>query len=201
MRVLSVPSSVPFLRTVVAALPAFVTVVGLFVDPQPDAVRSTLAQVPLDLLQFHGDEPPELCASFGRPYIKAVPVKPGPFGVGAFGTNPNGTITVGYPGFAAIAAILPLPRRADRSRSVSDIDWDEEVQVLEPSTFGKGDVIEGGRLIWEHVSLSEAVERCLGLPPADLAKVNILAANACYSAPEIETLYQRRDFPHSVGLN
>jgi phosphoribosylanthranilate isomerase len=63
-------------RTIVAALPAFVTVVGLFVDPQPDAVRSTLAQVPLDLLQFHGDERPELCASFARPYIKAVPVKP-----------------------------------------------------------------------------------------------------------------------------
>ena len=63
-------------RAIVAALPAFVTVVGLFVDPQPEAVRSTLAQVPLDLLQFHGDEPPELCASFGRPYIKAVAVKP-----------------------------------------------------------------------------------------------------------------------------
>ena len=61
---------------IVAALPAFVTVVGLFVDPQPETVRSTLAQVPLDLLQFHGNEAPELCASFGRPYIKAVPVKP-----------------------------------------------------------------------------------------------------------------------------
>ena len=63
-------------RAIINALPAFVTVVGLFVDPQPDAVRSILAEVPLDLLQFHGDEPPELCASFGRPYIKAVPVKP-----------------------------------------------------------------------------------------------------------------------------
>jgi phosphoribosylanthranilate isomerase len=64
-------------RSIVAALPAFVTVVGLFVDPQPDAVRSALAAVPLDMLQFHGDERPELCASFGRPYIKAVPVRPG----------------------------------------------------------------------------------------------------------------------------
>ena len=63
-------------RAIVATLPAFVTVVGLFVDPKPEAVRSTLAQVPLDLLQFHGNEPPEFCASFGRPYIKAVTVKP-----------------------------------------------------------------------------------------------------------------------------
>lgn len=63
-------------RAIVAALPAFVSVVGLFVDPQPDAVRGALAAVPLDLLQFHGDERPELCGSFGRPYIKAVPVRP-----------------------------------------------------------------------------------------------------------------------------
>ena len=63
-------------RAIVEALPAFVTVVGLFVDPQPEAVDAALAAVPLDLLQFHGDEPPELCASFGRPYIKALPVRP-----------------------------------------------------------------------------------------------------------------------------
>jgi len=64
-------------RTIIAALPAFVTAVGLFVDPDPDSVHAALTAVALDLLQFHGDEPPELCASFGRPYIKAVPVKPG----------------------------------------------------------------------------------------------------------------------------
>ena len=64
-------------RAVVAAVPAFVTVVGLFVDPRPDAVHATLAAVALDVLQFHGDESPQLCGSFGRPYIKAVPVRPG----------------------------------------------------------------------------------------------------------------------------
>ena len=64
-------------RAIVAALPAFVTVVALFVDPEPEAVRAALAEVPLDLLQFHGDEAPALCAGFARPYIKAVPVRPG----------------------------------------------------------------------------------------------------------------------------
>jgi phosphoribosylanthranilate isomerase len=64
-------------RAIANALPAFVTVVGLFVDPIPDAVHAALAAVPLDLLQFHGDEPPDFCAGFGRPYIKAVPVRPG----------------------------------------------------------------------------------------------------------------------------
>jgi phosphoribosylanthranilate isomerase len=64
-------------QAIAASLPAFVSVVGLFVDPQPEAVRAALAAVPLDLLQFHGDEAPVLCASFGRPYIKAVTVRPG----------------------------------------------------------------------------------------------------------------------------
>jgi len=63
-------------RAIVAALPAFVSVVGLFVDPTPEAVRAALSEVPLDLLQFHGDERPEFCSSFGRPYIKAIRVKP-----------------------------------------------------------------------------------------------------------------------------
>jgi phosphoribosylanthranilate isomerase len=63
-------------RAIAAALPAFVTVVGLFVDPQPAAVRAAIDAVALDVLQFHGDEPQALCASFGRPYIKAVPVRP-----------------------------------------------------------------------------------------------------------------------------
>jgi phosphoribosylanthranilate isomerase len=61
-------------RAIAAALPPFVTIVGLFVDPAPDHVRATLEALPLGLLQFHGAEPPELCRAFGRPYLKAVPV-------------------------------------------------------------------------------------------------------------------------------
>ena len=59
---------------IASALPPFVTTVGLFVDATAEHVREALAAVPLDLLQFHGAEPPEFCRSFGRPYIKAVPV-------------------------------------------------------------------------------------------------------------------------------
>ncbi len=61
-------------RVIAAALPPFVTIVGLFVDPAPEHVRATLKALPLDLLQFHGAEAPEFCRAFGRPYIKAVPV-------------------------------------------------------------------------------------------------------------------------------
>lgn len=62
-------------RELVNGVPPFVTATGLFVNPTAEFVKSVLAQVPLDLLQFHGDEPPELCSSFGVRWIKAVRVQ------------------------------------------------------------------------------------------------------------------------------
>jgi phosphoribosylanthranilate isomerase len=61
-------------REIVDGLPPFVTAVGLFVDPQPEDVTRVLSEVGLNLLQFHGDEEPELCTRFGLPYIKACRV-------------------------------------------------------------------------------------------------------------------------------
>jgi len=53
-----------------ATVPPFVTRVGLFVDPSVADVEMCLPY--LDLLQFHGDESPEFCARFGKPWIKAL---------------------------------------------------------------------------------------------------------------------------------
>ena len=64
-------------RDIVAALPAFVTTVGLFVNASREELNDVLAGVALDLLQFHGDETPAECESYQRPYIKALRVKPG----------------------------------------------------------------------------------------------------------------------------
>ena len=57
---------------IVRAVGPFVTTVGLFVDASRADIESVLAQVPLQLLQFHGDESPTFCASFQRPFIKAL---------------------------------------------------------------------------------------------------------------------------------
>ena len=62
-------------REIAQALPPFVKVVGLFVDPAPEEVSAALAEVPLDALQFHGVESPAFCRRFGRPYLKAIAVK------------------------------------------------------------------------------------------------------------------------------
>ncbi len=57
---------------IVAALPPFVTTVGLFVDARPGRVEAILNAVSLDCLQFHGHEAAGDCARFGRPYLKAI---------------------------------------------------------------------------------------------------------------------------------
>lgn len=57
-------------------VPPFVTRVGLFVNAEPASVREILGAVPLDLLQFHGDEDAGYCEQFGMPYIKAARVRP-----------------------------------------------------------------------------------------------------------------------------
>lgn len=59
-------------RDLIAALPPFVSTVGLFLDPEPEWVRTVLATVPLEVLQFHGREPGDFCRGFGRPYLKAI---------------------------------------------------------------------------------------------------------------------------------
>jgi phosphoribosylanthranilate isomerase len=62
---------------IVSSIPAFVTVVGLFVDAEPAFIQEVLSVVNLDLLQFHGDETPSACRQYSRPYMKAIRVKSG----------------------------------------------------------------------------------------------------------------------------
>ncbi|MFJ4373897.1 phosphoribosylanthranilate isomerase [Pseudomonas japonica] len=64
-------------REIIAALPPFVTTVGLFVNASRCELNEILEAVPLDLLQFHGDETPADCEGYNRPWIKALRVRPG----------------------------------------------------------------------------------------------------------------------------
>lgn len=63
-------------QAIVKSIPPFVSVVGLFVDADAHEVKQVLSQVHIDVLQFHGEEPPEYCRQFNRPYMKAIRVKP-----------------------------------------------------------------------------------------------------------------------------
>lgn len=65
------------LATLTKRVPAFVSIVALFVNPAPEEVRTATAAARIDLLQFHGDESPEFCEQFGKPFIKALAVDEG----------------------------------------------------------------------------------------------------------------------------
>jgi len=69
--------SIATAKSIIEALPAFITSVGLFVDADAKEVFETLKAVQLDLLQFHGDESAEYCEQFGVPYLKALRMSEG----------------------------------------------------------------------------------------------------------------------------
>ena len=62
-------------QTICSVLPGFVTSVALFLNPEEKLVKQVLADVNVDLLQFHGTESAEFCESFGKPYIKALGIE------------------------------------------------------------------------------------------------------------------------------
>lgn len=59
----------------IQSVPAFVTTVALFVDESAQEIHRVLKICQFDLLQFHGDESPEFCRQFNRPYMKAIRVR------------------------------------------------------------------------------------------------------------------------------
>lgn len=127
-------------RRLCAALPPFVTSVGLFVDADPDQVRATLARVPLDLLQFHGEEAPDYCAAFGRPWIKAVRMRPG--------IEPQALPGL-YPGAAGLLLDAYDPARAGGTGQC--FDWD-----LVPPDLAPHIVLAGGL---DPNNVAEAIRR------------------------------------------
>jgi len=64
-------------QKICAVLPPFITVVALFVDEQRKEIEKICQAVPINLLQFHGDESEKDCLGFTTPYIKAIKVRLG----------------------------------------------------------------------------------------------------------------------------
>ena len=158
-------------QQIIAALPPFVTTVGLFVDmPRPE-LQQILAQVPLDLLQFHGDESVEQCEGYGRPYIKALRVKAGDDIAALMAQYPSAsgvlldTFVEGVPGGTGLA-----------------FDWS-----LVPAELPKPVILAGGltpdnvaaaidRVRPYAVDISGGVESAKGLKDADKVRAFIRAA-------------------------
>jgi phosphoribosylanthranilate isomerase len=127
-------------RVVAEAIGPFVSRVAVLVNPQPEFVDALLAQVPIDVLQFHGEESPEFCASFGRPWLKAARVAPGLDLVRYF--TPFG---------AAAGWLLDSWRRDEYGGTGEAFDW----QVI-PQSTARPLILSGGLTA---ATVGEAVQR------------------------------------------
>jgi len=114
--------SVQQARAIIAALPPFITTVGLFVNASRCEINELLEAVPLDLLQFHGDESPADCEGYHRPWFKALRVGNGEDIAAQIARYPNAsailldTFVAGVPGgtgerfdWSLIPPTLPKP--------------------------------------------------------------------------------------------
>jgi phosphoribosylanthranilate isomerase len=158
------PRYVSFERAheIAAAMPPFVTVVGLFVDADAVRVREALGAVRLDLLQFHGSESPDYCRQFAKPFLKAISMREG---VDLHRASRD---------FAAAAALLLDTHVADvAGGSGRTFDWnriprDLGKPVILAGGLGPDNVAEAVRRVRPYaVDVSSGVEQSKGIKDHD----------------------------------
>jgi phosphoribosylanthranilate isomerase len=99
-------------QRIAASLPPLVSAVGLFVNADADWIEDVIRNVPLDLLQFHGDESPADCARYGKPFIKAIRMRP------------DIDLAAECARYAAARGVLLDSYQADRHGGTGDVfDW------------------------------------------------------------------------------
>lgn len=76
-------------RAIAFAAGPFISVTALFVNPPASLVGSIVSRVPVQLLQFHGNETAAFCETFQRPYIKAIRMRPDLDVAAAIAAHPN----------------------------------------------------------------------------------------------------------------
>ena len=60
--------------SIIRRLPSFITTVGVFVDEQPEQIEKIASWTGIDVIQLHGEEPPDMCY-YSKRTIKAIRVK------------------------------------------------------------------------------------------------------------------------------
>jgi phosphoribosylanthranilate isomerase len=156
------------------ALPPFVLRTGVFVNPSEDLVMEAIAKCGLNLLQFHGDEPPEFCTQFGVMSLKAFRIR-------------DESSLAALPKFLTDAYLLDAYSASGLGGTGEKFNWDLAVAAKQ---FGKPIFLAGG-LTPENVAaavqqvqpfavdVSSGVESAPGKKDAAKVKTFIQAAKSC----------------------
>lgn len=150
-------------QAICAVLPPFVTTVGLFVDAPAERIAAILEQVPLQMLQFHGDEPAADCSRWQRPWLKALRMRDD-VDVAALGASYR----------AAEALLLDSYRPGVPGGTGETFDWRRIPSALpRPLVLAGGltpeNVAEAIRIVRpQAVDVSGGVERAKGVKDAEV---------------------------------
>lgn len=148
-------------------IPPFVDVLGLFVNEVPETVRAVCEQVPINLLQFHGDEDPAYCRRFGRPYLRAARVRPGLDLVEFAGSFPESrgllldAFVEGYGGGGHVFdwTLIPpgLPGFLVLSGGLTAANVGDAVRRVRPAAVDVSSGVEMGKGIKDHAKIAAFV--------------------------------------------
>ena len=148
-------------------IPPFVDVVGLFVNEAPESVEEVCRQVPINLLQFHGDEDPAYCRRFGRPYLRAARVRPGLDLVEFAGSFPESrgllldAFVEGYGGGGHVFdwTLIPpgLPGFLVLSGGLTAANVGDAVRRVRPAAVDVSSGVEMGKGIKDHAKIAAFV--------------------------------------------
>ncbi len=158
--------------------PALGTVVGVFVNESPDIIRARVRECGLTAVQLHGDEPPEACAGYGVPIIKALRVR-GPEDVERART---------YVGVGDVATLLLDGAAPGYGGGGVGFDWslvarlsDAGVPVLVAGGLNPGNVQEAVRATKPYgVDVASGVEVSPGIKDADAVRAFVRAVRTVH---------------------
>lgn len=122
-------------------IPPFVDLVAVCVNAEDDFIKRLVDELPIHLLQFHGDEDVEFCQQFKRPYIKAIHPK-----------NEAHILNSMQEFQQAQALLLDTPSATMRGGSGLRFNWD-----IIPENTPKPFILAGGL---NEFNLAEAIEIC-----------------------------------------
>jgi len=115
-------------RDIARQLPPFVLKVGVFVNPSENQVLRSIGECGLNLLQFHGDEPPEFCVQFGVMSVKAFRVR-------------DANSLEALPGYTTDAWLLDAYSPDQPGGTGVTFNWD---LAIDAKRFGKPIFLAGG---------------------------------------------------------